>query len=487
MKDDVRLKIADELLVLEQGQNELLLANGTDVRPLYVNKGRKYIREFLKAAGELGTRRNILRAYPRERSLLDLLSDHGILVPQNGGRPNATLEKVRKGPPSGKRQAVSLYLLLSQSCNMRCIYCLDGAKTYQTDKALRMSREIAFRSVERCLDELDEGGRLEVVFFGGEPLLNWPLAKEVILHCEKLLAERHRGKQPLYHFTSNLSFLPDDLIEWAKKYRISFLCNVDGPAAIHDACRPFKDGRGTYAEIAKNIRLISKEGLQINLRATVTALNQDHLLEVAEEHKALGGHSGAFVLVNPVNSDESILPENLLPSPEKVIKAVTDVYKSKVWKRGELYPFSQYAANFAPSSARVVGCGAPNGNVAVVDVKGDVYPCIYLVGIRRCHVGNVRDDSYPRRDVLERMYDDLHVDHRDDCKRCSWRYICAGGCPLGRLTVLNNPAATAGVKSYCRQICCDYTKSILETLLWERAQETAESFERDAAKAPSCL
>ena len=149
------------------------------------------------------------------------------------------------------------------------------------------------------------------------------------------------------------------------------------------------------------------------------------------------------------------------------------VYRSKVWKEGELFPFNQYLSRLRPGALTVFGCGAPYGNTAIVDVKGDVYPCIYLVGIKRFHLGNITDESYPNKRVLQSMCDYLHVDHLEDCKSCPWRYICGGGCPLGRLTVLNNPMASANVREYSKQITCNYTKKIIELLLWEKAREAA--------------
>ncbi len=488
MRDvDTPLKIADELIVFERGHDELLLANNIDLQPLYVKEGRRYILEFLKAAAELGPYRKIIAAYPHEANLLDVLLEYGILTPLGYDKRKKKLEKTSAKPKSGKRMTISLYLLMSQSCNMTCVYCLDGKQTYQTDKNLRMSKEIAFRSIERCLGEIDEQGCLEVIFFGGEPLLNWPLAREVITHCEKCLSHLPPGRQRQYHFTSNLSFLPSDLIEWAKKFDISFLCNIDGPPAIHDRCRPFQNGRGSHEATARNIRLISQAGLRIDLRATVTALNQDHLLEVVEHHKALGGMSSALCTVNPINSDESILPGSLLPSPDKVIRGMADVYRSKLWKDCELYPFNIYAPRFRAESLTVVGCGAPYGHVVVVDAHGDVYPCIYLVGIKRFHMGSMMDASYPRTGLLERLYDQLHVDHLEDCKQCSWRYLCGGSCPLGRLTISNHPNATAEVKTYCKQIRCDVTQRALELLLWEKATETAAHCASDQTPVPQCV
>jgi uncharacterized protein len=484
-KSGSQLKITGNLLLIERGQDKLLLTNTIEHRPLYIRQGGNYIKTFLKAAGELGTRKKIIQAYPQEKRLLEVMLEYGILVVDGADQRSRRLEAGVAAP--SRKKHLSLYLLLSQSCNMRCVYCLDGQRTYQTDKNLRMSKDVAFRSVERCLDEIEEGGLLEVVFFGGEPLLNWPLAKEVIIHCEKCRDGEHKGKTRKYHMASNLSFLPPDLIEWARKYDISFLCDVDGPPAIHNLSRQFKDGRGTYESVAQNVQCISAAGLNVYLRATITAQNQDYLLEIAEQHKALGGRSSGFCPVHPVNTDGDILPQRLLPLPEKVIEGMTRVYRSKLWQEWQLFPFNVTAQRITASSPAFVGCGAPCGTILAVAANGDVYPCTFLVGVKRFHLGNIMDASFPKRDVLEWMFNELHVDHRVDCRQCSWRYLCGGGCPLERLMASDNPMATNEVKTYCKKMCCDYTKNNLEILLWEKAQEAATSQDEKLPQAPSCV
>ena len=473
-KDRTRLKITDTLLRLERGGEELILTDYVNLRPLYVGQGRDYVTRFLKAAATLKTRRKIIMAFPRDVNLLDTLLNHGIIVPD--GSPSAgPLNYSFEGPDFHNKRSVTLYLLISQACNMGCTYCLNGRKTYQTDRILNMDKAMAFKSVETCLENVAAGGRLEIIFFGGEPLLNWPVAKETITYCEESLRKKHPDKKIVYQFTSNLSFLPEDLIEWARRFQIAFLCDVDGPADIHDTCRPFKDGSPSHEAIAGNIRRLADAGLRVELRATVTSRNHDRLPEIAEHHRALGGRACAFVPVNPVNSDEDILPEEVLPSPRKMIEGLTCLYERKIWPEGDLYPFNQYAARIRPGSGTVLGCGVPCGNTVIVDVNGDAYPCIYLVGIRKFHLGNIMHGDYPNKKLLKHLYDSLHVDRLEDCRNCSWRYLCGGGCPLWRLTVVDNPRASGSIIDYCRGISCEYTRRIIELLLWDKARESASS------------
>jgi uncharacterized protein len=340
-----------------------------------------------------------------------------------------------------------------------------------------MTEEIAYKSVERCLDSVSPGGKLEIVFFGGEPLLNWPLAKKVITYCENNLAKRCKDKEIRYHITSNLTILPNDLIKWAKRYNITFLCDIDGPEDIHNECRPYKNGKGSHARIVKNIERLTNSGLKVALRSTITRRNQDCMLEIAKHHKELGGIGSAFVPVNPVNSDEDILPETLMPSISKMASGLAKVYKSKVWDTQDLFPFNVYATHLRDGGRSVTGCGAPYGNTPVVDVNGDVYPCIYLVGIKRFYLGNILNENYPDDNVFDWMMDFLHVDNMEECKECAWRYICGGGCPVGKLTVFENPMASRKTVKYCSGIRCDYTKKVIELLLWDLAREAGSSVE----------
>ena len=129
-----------------------------------------------------------------------------------------------------------------------------------------------------------------------------------------------------------------------------------------------------------------------------------------------------------------------------------------------------------------MGCGAPYGNTPVVDINGNVYPCIYLVGIKRFYMGNILEGSYPDNHILDWMMDFLHVDNTEECKRCAWRYICGGGCPVGKLTVFENPLATPNTLKYCNSIRCDYTKTIIELLLWDLAKEAESSLKKRIPK-----
>lgn len=471
------LSVAPALISLERGSHELLLVESEQMRPIYFSRGREYIIKFLGAIQELGTKRRLLQAFPHDRPLLDLLLAHGIVWEQ--AKSKQPLEKAPVtfdlGPKGG---SVTLYLLLTQSCNLGCIYCFNGRESYQKFSNLKMSEEVAYRSIDQVLRQLAPGATLRIGLFGGEPLLNWPLGKKVILYCEEVKTF-YPEVAVEYFITSNLSFMPPDFMEWAKRYRIGILCDIDGPKQTHNRCRSYRNGRGSYDRIVKNVRTILNSGWDLQLRATLTAFNQHLMFDIAQHHKTLGAGAIAFVPVVPMNSDEEFLPETFLPEPERLMEGLVQVSTSKLYPYQQIFPFSTFMSNVTPGSKLGVGCGAPYGSTPVVDVNGDVYACIYLVGMRRFHLGNVLDGSYPDLTACEGLLNLLHVDLNAECQGCSWRYLCGGGCPVMRLPALTNPQASQTLKDYCKGIYCDYSKKILELLLWRKAEETEASWKQE--------
>ena len=481
-KQNRLLAVSDNLIMLERGEEELLLVDPWAVEPLYIQKGRDYIKGLIRDAGRFDSREALEKAFPGDVELINTLLRHRILVEEH--QPKTEEPPFSLKSPQ-KTNGMSLYLLLSQSCNLGCVYCLNGKKTYKTVDNLKMTEEVAFKSVERSLERLEPGGHLEIVFFGGEPLLNWPLVKKVIQHCAERLKPRHHDKHIKYHITSNLSILPEDFLQWAEEHHISVLCDVDGEPAIHDQCRPFKNGKPSHAFIAANIEKLVQGGVDISLRATLTRMNENKMMDIARHHKSMGVRGCALVPLNPVNSDEELLDEQLVPDASVLIEGLEDVYRSGIWPSERLFPFSVYTNKVRPGSRITMGCGAPHGNTPVVDVNGDVYPCIYLMGIQRFFLGNVLEKEWIDTSLLEQMKQNLFVDHLEDCKGCRWRYLCGGGCPVSRLTVLNNPDCTEKVRNYCSMINCAYTQKILELLFWELADAAGSTLKASSEPCDS--
>ena len=455
------MKLTKYLVKFERN-NSLLLLNSATVSPILIEEGKKFILESLNDVNGI-----------KDKDLLDFLSYHNIIVADDDSEDYG-IKTVNTGC-FGKRSGISLYLLLSQGCNLGCIYCYNGEKTYGVSKKLMMKEDVAYKGIDKVARSVAPDKELIIVFFGGEPLLNWNLAKKVIIYCENRVKKELPDLQIKYHLTSNLSLLPSDLIEWGKKYHISFLCDIDGDREIHNVTRPYKNGKGSYDKITSNIRKLVKGGIEVSLRSTITSHNMNYIKRISQHHKDIGGSSSAFVPVNAINSDEDILPKELLPDPNIISNGLRELAQSNIWEKEKIFPFNEYLERIQRRERNMWCCGAPLGNTPVLDVNGDIYACIYLVGMKKYKLGNIfSDESYPKESVVTMMMDVINIDNSPECKDCRLRYICGGGCPVGRLIIKENPKADAEIIKYTKDVACKSNRAMIEEALWHYAEKIKE-------------
>jgi uncharacterized protein len=462
------LQVTGNLISLERGGDELLLVNSYEMRPLYFKRGRDRLKRIIAAAHQPCAVDELESTFPNDKALIKLLRDYGILVDTALISQAEDVATVARAHEHGGNDRVTLYLLLGESCNLACVYCLNGARTYDRSGRTVMSEAVASQSIEMCLSEVRPGGLVDVAFFGGEPLIYWDLVKQIILHCEETLKPAHPDKAIRYNLTSNLTIKTPDLVEWAKRYDITVVGEVDGPPDIHNRCRPNRGGAGSHAQTARAIRELVEAGVKLTLRATITRANDDRLDDVAEHHTELGAASSLFVPVRPINSDEEFFSADILPNPDTIIAAALKLRRADKGAKRNLFPFNDFLAEIHPGERQTFACGAPGGATFVARANGDIYPCIYLVGQQQYRIGNVGAGTLDFR-PLEEMRAALHVDQRDDCRTCAWRYVCGGGCPVLYLARNNGAADHPKVAEYSRRITCELSQAIIADMLWELA------------------
>lgn len=464
-----QFRVAAGLASLERA-GEHILFNPAAVNPIYFPRGGEQALALLRTLGEAGplTRQAADLCPPH---LFDFFVAHGLIVPL--APPAEASGTCRCQAGAGLAPARSLYLLLTHACNQACLYCLDGRSTYQEAPTLIMSAAVARDALRTVCESIVADGRMDVIFFGGEPLLNWPLAKAVIAYCEEVLKPAHPDQTFTYHLTTNLTLFPDDLIAVARRHAITFLVDIDGPAEIHDRIRPLKNSArhgSSFRKSADHIGRLRDAGLPVALRATVTSHNHDRLLEVTHTHQALGGSGSAFVPLNAVDSDEWIMPLELCPDPARYAEGLRQVYRDGLWPVTALFPFNDYLTRLRPNPQPGLGCGAPFGNTPVITADGRVFSCIYLVGIERFALGDLALNDFPRPAVMAQMQAIAAAPTRTECADCAFRQLCGGGCPVGKFTIAGNAKASPAIVRYTQDVVCATSRTVLTELLWDQAQ-----------------
>jgi uncharacterized protein len=375
-----------------------------------------------------------------------------------------------------KRSSASIYLLLAHGCNQACIYCLNGRDTYAVDGCAMMTDEIARKALRLVASSLTSEGQLEIVFFGGEPLLNWPLAKRIMRWASTEMSAEYPSMRLKYHLTTNLTLFPPDLLDYAKEFNLTFLVDVDGPPDIHDVTRPYKAGGSALADILRHVTRLRDADIPVALRATVTDYNDARMLEVTRFHRECGGSASAFSPLNAVDSDGTIMPRALCPDPARYREGLIEVYRSGIWAVEDIHPFNEYARRFQPGYRINHGCGAPYGSTPTVTADGKIFTCIYLVNNPQFEAGCVYGDDYPREDVLSWMRDVTDTNRRA-CRSCVFQYLCGGGCPVGLFGILRNPESADWAKQYTRDIACATSQAVLGELLFDVGRATTLDLE----------
>ena len=356
-----------------------------------------------------------IRAFARELGTLGLLQTSGSLKPLN---PASV--KVRDFPLS------TVVLNVNTGCNLSCTYCYkeDLAKPAAGRK---MDFPTAQRSIDLLLEQAVGRARINVVFFGGEPLTNVPLIRQVVDYAEQ--AVTRTGQRVDFSLTTNATMLSPALIEWFDAHRFGISVSIDGPQAIHDRHRLSVGGRGTYAVVAKKVELLLARyrSRPVGARVTLGAGNT----EVEAIHEHLRGQLGFFeVGYAPVTSAANAahaLSETELGVVHAAFERLGEQYRLAA-RRGDNNGFSnmhQLMADLHEGRRKSLPCGAGVGLLAV-DGDGGLNLCHRFTGSELPTFGNVTTGI--DRERLGAFLDKAIDREGTHCATCRIRNLCAGGC-----------------------------------------------------------
>ncbi|WMC92208.1 thioether cross-link-forming SCIFF peptide maturase [Kineothrix sp. MB12-C1] len=326
-----------------------------------------------------------------------------------------------------KRETVvkALCLHIAHDCNLACKYCFAEEGEYHGRRAL-----MSFETGKKALDFLvaNSGNRinLEVDFFGGEPLMNWKVVKELVAYGRSLEEPNH--KKFRFTLTTNGVLLNDEIMEFANKEMSNVVLSIDGRKSTNDKMRPHRGGQGSYEEIVPKFKKLAESREQMNyyVRGTFTRHNQDFAADVA--HLADLGFEQISVepVVAKPEEDYALREEDLEKLCAEYDKLALELLERR--KKGKPVNFFHFMVDLegGPCVAkRLSGCGSGTEYLAVTP-WGDLYPCHQFVGQEEFLMGNV-DEGVLRTDIRDE-FKTCSVYSKDKCKECFAKFYCSGGC-----------------------------------------------------------
>lgn len=337
-------------------------------------------------------------------------------------------ERLGREKTSAKAASVvNIALLVTQQCNLRCIYCYGNGGGYGSGG--EMNRKTAYRAVDWLIEQSKDIRKLGITFFGGEPLLNFSLMKEVVHYALKRGNES--GKEFEFNITTNASLLDDEKIVFFKEYKINPLVSFDGPKEIQDTQRPFKNGKGSYELTLSKIKQLLEGLPKSACRAIIVGATSPVVVDNALREIGFGArHLG---LVSPSlfgEENDSHVAERDFTEMLSWAQAMSRELRAGIKERdterlnnlkgsGTLGGFVE---QFVNSQKRYFPCSAGRDFVGV-SCSGNIYLCHRFVGIEGQRLGDIYNG-----DLKREIYQVSPLRSREKCANCFAKYLCGGGC-----------------------------------------------------------
>ena len=347
------------------------------------------------------------------------LKENGLLFTEDRYRP--AIEDFKKRPTVVK----ALCLHIAHDCNLACQYCFAEEGEYHGRRAL-MSFEVGKKALDFLIANSGSRRNLEVDFFGGEPLMNWQVVKDLVRYGRE--QEKIHNKNFRFTLTTNGVLLNDEVMEFCNREMGNVVLSLDGRKEVHDKMRPFRNGKGSYDLIVPKFQQFAESRNQDKyyVRGTFTHYN----LDFADDVLHLADLGFKQISVEPVvaeDSEEYALREEDLPKLfAEYDKLAAEMVERK--KSGKDFNFFHFMIDLegGPCVAkRLSGCGSGTEYLAVTP-WGDFYPCHQFVGNEEFLMGNVWD-GVKRTDIRDE-FKCCNVYAKEKCRNCFARFYCSGGC-----------------------------------------------------------
>ena len=387
---------------------------------------------------------------------VDELKERGKLFTEDSFEPLSGELKQRS---EGIIKALCLHV--AHSCNLNCEYCFASQGKYQGERAL-MSFETGKRALDFLIENSGTRRNLEVDFFGGEPLMNWQVVKDLVNYARSI--EKEHNKNFRFTLTTNGMLIDDDVIDFSNREMSNVVLSLDGRREVHDRYRVDYEGRGSWDRIVPKFqKFVSERGdKNYYMRGTFTHENPDFLKDI-ETMLDLGFTELSMEPVVASDDDPAALTEADLP-------VVMDQYEKlaelmlKRHKEGRPFTFYHYMIDLEGGPCvykRISGCGSGTEYMAVTP-WGDLYPCHQFVGEDKFKLGDIWKGVTNREMTDE--FRSCNVYTRPECRDCWARMYCSGGCAA-------NAYHSTGSVGGIYEKGCRLFKKRMECAIWLEASK----------------
>lgn len=387
----------------------------------------KSMEEIIESLNENYTKEQIEEAYEEIKSL----KEEGLLFTEDTYETHPSFV-------NRKKVVKALCLHVSHDCNLKCKYCFASQGDFGGEKEM-MSFEIGKKAIDYLIANSGNRRNLEIDFFGGEPLMNFDVVKQLVEYGRKV--EKENNKNIRFTITTNGILLDDEKIDYINENMHNAVLSLDGRKEINDNMRPTVNNKGSYDVIMPKFKkLVEKRDKDkyYYIRGTFTRDN----LDFSEDVLHFADEGFELTSIEPVVGDESnpyaLRQEDL----EKVFNEYEKLAKEYANRKlkGDNFTFFHFVIDLNQGPCvikRITGCGAGNEYLAVTP-NGDIYPCHQFVGNDDFKLANIMDEEIIIPKEISDTFREAHVYSKEDCKKCWNKFYCSGGCHANAINFNND-------------------------------------------------
>ena len=328
-----------------------------------------------------------------------------------------------KEKTSGVVKALCLHI--AHTCNLNCSYCFASQGKYHGERAV-MSLEVGKRALDFLVENSGTRRNLEVDFFGGEPLLNFEVVKELVAYARSI--EKEKGKNFRFTLTTNGVLIDDDVIEFANRECHNVVLSLDGRREIHDRFRVDYAGNGSFDKIVPKFQKLveARGGKDYYMRGTFTHANPDFLEDI-KVMLDLGFNELSMEPVVCAPGDAAELTDADMEIVKEQYEKLAELMLERE-REGKPFTFYHYMIDLTGGPCiykRISGCGSGTEYMAVTP-WGDLYPCHQFVGDEKYKLGDIYTGV--TNTAAQGEFAACNVYSRPECRECWARLYCSGGC-----------------------------------------------------------
>lgn len=367
----------------------------------------------------------------------------------------------------------STVLQIANDCNLNCIYCYGDGGSYGREREL-MTFETAKKSIDFMVANSADVERLTVIFFGGEPLINFDVVKKTFDYCKSI--EESSGKKFRFSMTTNGTILTDEIYNFIKDNKISVMISMDGGKELQNKHRCYCDGKGSFEDIVKNIeRFKEARGGHLTARSTVCSTDI-RFKKIKDDLLALGFTNAVTSMVDTSEDSELFIGGDFTERVIEQYQILCDDYVNSL-KEGKPFPQNLFESAFKTlyfKLMKIRSCSAGNSGIAV-GTNELIYPCHRFMGMPEHSMGTLDTGI---NEEIRAKYRQANIYTKEGCKDCWARYLCNGGCA--------HISACHGGIFHAPDCYCDIYRGLYEIILhayWELKEWDNDVFKKQLEKA----